>query len=582
MKRTLLTLLTAMICGWAAAQEPSLVNSNGTQIDTDAERAAFLANLQAQPATTGFLERFDDTVRWPDATALVHTVTNPLIGIPWRIHVAAGTAPTVQTATRGLTPSNGASLFYAGGSANSRNGKMTLAVDLTPAPTDAHSTGSLDFGLNISFANNSQMITDAGGITPAGVVHVSMDSTGISDASFFGTGTSLTCLNATWNGTRFPWTGITGDLWPTNTRQRIVYEVDGDYLRITVVGKSSLLFFHADLSTKIAADKTHFWIEPSGTSGAPVPSAPATSSITSGSPTVTVASTANLRVGQSVAGTGIPYAATISSITNATTYVLTQNATVTNGAAVLAYAFSYSRKIVIHRVTDNPAEAAGPSWNSPANGEFSNLNIDAPAGLINPNLRVGSTWRTGHTPLAADRVAISGSVKATEGFAMNPADNTSWYFVEGVAQIITTETSSAAGTDQTLAAGSWFDLALQSGKGTEYEVFGVTANNANTKRIKLRNYAFGDVAGLGAGIIFDSGNFTDAAKPFSIKGRKSRIGSHGHVWFFEWQVGTATPVLSHALANTSVGTAAPLTMMTTGPSAGDLKFYHGKLTLRPY
>lgn len=52
-------------------------------------------------------------------------------------------------------------------------------------------------------------------------------------------------------------------------------------------------------------------------------------STTLGSPNITVASTANLAVGAAISGTGIPAGATIASITNATDFVLSANATAT-------------------------------------------------------------------------------------------------------------------------------------------------------------------------------------------------------------------------------------------------------------
>lgn len=51
---------------------------------------------------------------------------------------------------------------------------------------------------------------------------------------------------------------------------------------------------------------------------------------TNGDPNITVASTANLAVGAAVSGTGIPAGATIASITDATHFVLSANATETN------------------------------------------------------------------------------------------------------------------------------------------------------------------------------------------------------------------------------------------------------------
>jgi len=585
---TLALLATSLV---SYSQEPTLTNSTQLAAAVAAE-ATLRTNadtvLQADINnrllnTTGFLENFEDSARWSNGSDITHTVTTPIVGIPWRISVASGTAPTVLTANQGLTPTNGASLFYMGGSANSANGKMTLAVDITPVATNAYALGTQDFGLNISFVNSSQMITDGGGITPGGVVHISMDSFGISDASIY-PGTALTCLNATFTNLRFPWSANVQQPWPTGVRQKIVYEVDGDYLRITAVGKGSLLFYHADISTKIASDKTHFWIEPSGTGGAPVTgSPPSTGSMTSSSTNVTVSSTATLAAGYTVTGTGIPEGTTIASITNGTTYVLSAAATATNGSAALTYQFSFTRKIVTHRVTDNPAHVTSPGWQGSDEGRLSALVVDGPTVAQPGTVRIGSTWRASGTPANTDALAVSGLIKSTHGVFVNPYDSTAWYPVEITTDNISTETSCSTGTDTALTSLNLNDFGWAVGKGIQYEIMGRTAANANTKRIKYRNFAFGDIAGLGAGIVFDSGDFTDNDKPFSLKMTKRRLTSHSHVWFFEWQVGTATPVISLVKeVSGSAGTATTLSCLTTATSVGDLKFYFAHARFHPF
>jgi len=62
------------------------------------------------------------------------------------------------------------------------------------------------------------------------------------------------------------------------------------------------------------------------------------SGTTNGSANVTVASTEDLKAGMTVTGTGIPVGATILSITNSTTLVLSANATATNASVSLTYA----------------------------------------------------------------------------------------------------------------------------------------------------------------------------------------------------------------------------------------------------
>ena len=62
-----------------------------------------------------------------------------------------------------------------------------------------------------------------------------------------------------------------------------------------------------------------------------------TASVTSGSTSVTVPSTADLVVGRQVVGTGIPVGAVVQSIVNATTFLLSKSATATSAAAALNF-----------------------------------------------------------------------------------------------------------------------------------------------------------------------------------------------------------------------------------------------------
>jgi flagellar hook protein FlgE len=66
-------------------------------------------------------------------------------------------------------------------------------------------------------------------------------------------------------------------------------------------------------------------------------SGPTAAGVTSGSTTVTVASTAGLSVGQAITGADIPAGAVITSITNGTTFEISQSATGTNAAEALSF-----------------------------------------------------------------------------------------------------------------------------------------------------------------------------------------------------------------------------------------------------
>ena len=216
-----------------------------------------------EQSATGFWEEFDDAARWPDGATINHRVTTPLIGIPWRLSVAGGPPPTIIHAHSGLTPQNGNTLFYLGGSANSSGGKMTLAFEATAIATDALPSANQDLGCNVSFLNFPKIIGDVESIDPTGVVHISFNGYGTTGPTFF-QGDSFTCLTHVRDGDRYYWNSRKAP-FPTNKRQTIAFQVNGDYLSIIVVGLGTMVFHHPDLSTKIAPDKTHFWWEPSGT-----------------------------------------------------------------------------------------------------------------------------------------------------------------------------------------------------------------------------------------------------------------------------------------------------------------------------
>lgn len=243
------------------------IDGDGFDNDLDADADGDGIDDVEEQSATGFWEEFDDATRWPDGATITHGVTLPVVGIPWRIAIAGGPAPSVLHAYSGLTPQNGNSLFYIGGSAKSEGGKMTLAFEATPVATDALPGANQDLGCNVSFNNYFNMISDNGLVDPTGVVHTSFNGFGTTVPTIFQK-EAFTCLTRApvgglyyWNAARTP--------FATNKRQTIVFQVNGDYLTITAVGLGSLVFHHPDLSTKLAPDRTHFWWEPSGTVAPP-------------------------------------------------------------------------------------------------------------------------------------------------------------------------------------------------------------------------------------------------------------------------------------------------------------------------
>jgi microcystin-dependent protein len=60
-----------------------------------------------------------------------------------------------------------------------------------------------------------------------------------------------------------------------------------------------------------------------------------TGTLTTGTKNITISSTANLYVGEKIEGTGIPIGTTISSITDGTTFVISNNASITGSTSIL-------------------------------------------------------------------------------------------------------------------------------------------------------------------------------------------------------------------------------------------------------
>ena len=187
--------------------------------------------------------------------AMTETMTN---GSWSGITTLIGASPSsIDTTLRGLKPgANG--LFYIGGSAATLGGKFAFGVEWTPVLSSFGA--GVSGGMNVSFAP-VEMISDAGGISPNGVVHINLNTSGVSFASIYPS-TVLTCLNGITDGSNIPWfPGCTG-ISP-NRRYQLLVEVDGDIVSVTLVGIGTLYFTHPDISTKVAAT-THFWIEPNG------------------------------------------------------------------------------------------------------------------------------------------------------------------------------------------------------------------------------------------------------------------------------------------------------------------------------
>lgn len=242
----------------ANAQTPSLVNSDQLAAETSARTAADLLLREANP---GLMEDFTDSTRWAENAVITNNVTQPLIGPDkfW-LNLSGTTSPVPKIQTRGYGAGANEQLWYLGSSVPTANGKMSLGFqfELRKNPTTVSSFNNI---MNISFSNTAMMNPSTGAIDPSGVVHINFDRNGVQGIGFYG-GASITCVNATFGGSFYPWnTNVNYPSLPLDRPFAILLKVDGDYLTVSVPGVGSLIFYHADISTKIGSEKTYFWYE---------------------------------------------------------------------------------------------------------------------------------------------------------------------------------------------------------------------------------------------------------------------------------------------------------------------------------
>ncbi len=128
-------------------------------------------------------------------------------------------------------------------------------------------------------------------------------------------------------------------------------------------------------------------------------------STTSGSSTVTVASTANLAVGAAISGAGIPAGATIASITDATHFVLSANATATGTADLQANATFATSGTGTRSITID-------SSNNSLQGIRDTINA-AKMGMTATIINDGSATTPYRLALSSDNSGVSNSIKIT-------------------------------------------------------------------------------------------------------------------------------------------------------------------------
>ena len=288
--------------------------------------------------------------------------------------VTAGTSAIISP---GNTPGAAATLTVGGLTLNS----ATLAFDLSINPASGNDkivvsgtapfvalTGTQNFDLNFTQttlgSGTYDLITTTGTLTTTGSNFTSNLQPGTRQTTVFeispsGTALGFVRLNVSGSAGNLTWTGSNGGLWDLKTTT-------------AWSGASPATFFNADTVTfndtaSSGAVTITTPVAPqtitvnNGTraytfTGAPitgpgslvksgtgaltltVPQYTGTScGLTTGSPTVTASSTAGFFPGMTVIGTGIPADTTIVSVVNATTVILSQNATVTSTTTSLIF-----------------------------------------------------------------------------------------------------------------------------------------------------------------------------------------------------------------------------------------------------
>jgi hypothetical protein len=229
---------------------------------TAAQEASTREAIAAQSRAVGFYDRFDRSDRYAEGAGITANTTTPETGA-WAYRVAQ-TGATAPTVTSGALECSGDTLYYLSNRVATPNGRFSLGLLVEMERTSVFSTAVNNGGFNVTFGP-SQLIDDAGSIVTGlatSPIHINLAIDGVQSCDFYG-GASLTCLNASMSGSVYPW-NTDGQYLPTGSKIAVMFEVEGDILRITAAGLGYLEFTHPDVSTKIGGTETYFWYEPNG------------------------------------------------------------------------------------------------------------------------------------------------------------------------------------------------------------------------------------------------------------------------------------------------------------------------------
>lgn len=211
--------------------------------------------IAAQSTSIGFLDRFD---RYADGTEITHLVSTPLIGPAYRVRIDGGTAkPVIENGyLRG-----GGDLFYLGVEAPTFGSKMSIFVECSILQSNTPNALN-DRGINLSFAP-FEMITDAGGINPDGVVHVNFSRSGISQLDIYN-GIPIAQVP---RARGLDWVS-SAHIIPYNQRFQIRYDFDGDAGELSITAFGETILFRDPLLTGKIGPLMRAWYETDWNTGA--------------------------------------------------------------------------------------------------------------------------------------------------------------------------------------------------------------------------------------------------------------------------------------------------------------------------
>jgi hypothetical protein len=231
------------------------------QAMTTAQETASRDAIAAQSTAIGFLDRFDYSTRYAENATLTHNSSLPEVGgTAYRINTNGATRPKIVAGA--LEPMSD-SLDYFANVVTTTGGKFNLGVVVEFKRSSVYLTAANNGGFTIAVSEQELVSAGGsiGGISGTNPIHVTIRPDGISDAGFY-LGASFTCLNATVASGVYPWTSRTTQL-PFGEKQAILFRINGDILEVEAVGVGTLYFYHADISTRVAAT-TYFFYEPVG------------------------------------------------------------------------------------------------------------------------------------------------------------------------------------------------------------------------------------------------------------------------------------------------------------------------------